>query len=67
MPLINVHLATGRTPEQKRAFMHALTEAAVAELGASRESVRVWLSEFEPDEFMAAGELLSERRARTGA
>ena len=65
MPLINVHMATGRTPEQKRALMAAITQAAVDTLGAPVASVRVWIDEFEPDEFMAGGETLAARRSPT--
>lgn len=61
MPLINVHMARGRTPEQKRALMAAITQAAVDTLDAPLASVRVWIDEFEPEEFMAGGETLAER------
>ena len=63
MPLINVHMAAGRTAEQKRALMAAITKAAVDTLDAPLASVRVWIDEFEPEEFMAAGETLAERNA----
>jgi 4-oxalocrotonate tautomerase family enzyme len=65
MPLINVHMASGRTPEQKRALMAAITQAAVDTLDAPLASVRVWIDEFEPEEFMAGGETLAERQRRT--
>lgn len=64
MPLINVHMAAGRTAEQKRALMAAITQAAVDTLGAPLASVRVWIDEFEPEEFMAGGETLAERASR---
>ena len=67
MPLVNVHMATGRSAEQKRALMDAITDAAVECLGAQRESVRVWITEFESSEFMAGGELLSDKRAGLAA
>jgi 4-oxalocrotonate tautomerase len=64
MPLVNVHMAEGRTPEQKRALMEAITAAVVDHVGAAPESVRVWITEFRAEEYMAGGELLSDRRAR---
>jgi len=64
MPLVNVHLAEGRSPEQKQALMVAITEAMVDHLGAPRESVRVWISEFPSTDFMAGGELLADKQAR---
>jgi 4-oxalocrotonate tautomerase len=65
MPLINVHMASGRTSEQKRALMAALTQAAVEALDAPIGSVRVWIDEFDPDEFMSGGETLAERKRRS--
>jgi len=64
MPLVNVHMAAGRTPEQKKALMDALTDAMVEHIGAPRESVRVWISEFENTDFMAGGELLRDKQER---
>jgi 4-oxalocrotonate tautomerase len=63
MPLIEVHLARGRTAQQKRALMKAITEAVQRSIDAPLPSIRVWLHEFEPDEFMAAGEVLADRTA----
>ena len=67
MPLVNVHMATGRTPDQKRALMEAITEAMVAHVGARREAVRVWIDEFTAGDFMAGGELLSDKQTRLAA
>lgn len=67
MPLVNVHMATGRTPDQKRALMAAITDAVVAELGAPRDTVRVWISEMEETDYMAGGELLADKRARVAS
>lgn len=64
MPLVNVNMARGRTPEQKKALMTAITDAVVVELGAPRDSVRVWITEMEETDYMAAGELLADKRAR---
>ena len=64
MPLVNVHMATGRTQEQKTALLRAITEAVEEHLGAARDSVRVWITEFPPTDYMAAGELLADTRAK---
>ena len=64
MPLVNVHMAQGRSPEQKKALMNAMTDAMVEHLGAPRESVRVWINEFPNTDFMAGGELLADKQAR---
>jgi len=62
MVTIQVHMAEGRTPQQKQALMKAITEAVVEHLGTPRESVRVWISEFPRSDYMAAGKLLAERQ-----
>jgi 4-oxalocrotonate tautomerase len=67
LPLIQVHLGAGRTPEQKRALLGTLTEAAHSSLGTPIESIRVWIVEVAPEEYMAGGELLADKRARTAA
>lgn len=64
MPLVNVHMATGRSPDQKRALMDAITDAMHEHIGAPRESVRVWITEMEPTDFMAGGELLADKQKR---
>lgn len=67
MPLVQIQMAEGRTPEQKRAVMEAMTDAMVEHLGASRDSVRVWITEFRDTDFMAGGEVLADKRARLSA
>lgn len=67
MPLVNVHMASGRSPEQKKALMTAITEAVVSELGAPRDTVRVWITEMDAADYMAGGEVLADKRARLAA
>jgi 4-oxalocrotonate tautomerase len=45
MPIIQVFMMEGRTDEQKAGLIDALTTAAVEQVGAPRESVRVLISE----------------------
>jgi 4-oxalocrotonate tautomerase len=49
MPIISVSILHGRTPEIKRALMKEIAEAAVRTLGVQEQSVRVILTEIEPD------------------
>ncbi|RZT87054.1 4-oxalocrotonate tautomerase [Pseudonocardia sediminis] len=63
MPLIQVTLSKGRTPEQLKALGEALTAAAESSIGAKRESVRVVLTECEPDHWFVGGETLADLRA----
>lgn len=66
MPLIQVNLASGRTDAQKKALLTAITDAVHTSIGAPMESIRVWIAEFEPTEYMQAGELLADRRRAVG-
>lgn len=63
MPLIQVSLREGRTAEQLRALISALTRAAVESLGAPKESVRVIVTEV-PATHWAAGDVTLEERSR---
>lgn len=67
MPLVNVHMAEGRSADQKRALMDAITTAMEEHIGAPRASVRVWINEFPNTSFMAGGELLADKQARLAA
>jgi 4-oxalocrotonate tautomerase len=64
MPLIQINMAKGRTDDQKRALLAAVTEAVHSSINAPTSSIRVWIAEFEPTEYMAAGELLADRQAK---
>jgi 4-oxalocrotonate tautomerase len=55
MPLIEVHLLEGRTDDQKKALLSALTKAVQDSIGAPLDTIRIWIQEFSPKEYMAAG------------
>lgn len=61
MPEVIVHAAAGRTPEQKKALMLAITDAVVKEFGTPKESVTVTIMESPKELKMKAGVLFSER------
>ena len=63
MPMIQVTLARGRSPEQLKALGEALTKAAEESIGAKPESVRVVLNECEPELWFVGGESLADLRA----
>lgn len=60
MPTINVQLFEGRTLEQKRAFVKAVTEAACSTLSCSPESVDVLIQEMKKEDWATAGKLWSD-------
>lgn len=61
MPLIEVHMLEGRSEEQKKALLEAITHAVHESIGAPLPSIRVWIQEFSPKEFMVAGELAKRK------
>jgi 4-oxalocrotonate tautomerase len=62
MPLVEIHLLEGRTDEQKKALLSAVSEAVHTSIGAPVETIRVWLQEFSPREYMAAGVWYGDRK-----
>jgi len=57
MPIIQVNLFKGRTVEQKRKLVTAMTDAVVNSLGSKREDVRIILREMEKQDYAIAGKL----------
>jgi 4-oxalocrotonate tautomerase len=62
MPLIEIHMLEGRTDEQKKALLAAVTRAVNESTGAPLETIRVWVQEFSPREYMAAGVLAADKK-----
>jgi 4-oxalocrotonate tautomerase len=62
MPLVEIHLLEGRTDDQKKALLTAVTAAVHDSIGAPLESIRVWVQEFTPRECMIAGVLAADRK-----
>ncbi len=62
MPTIRVEMFEGRTPEQKKEFVKAVTEATVRTLGTSPEAVDVVLFEIKKSDWASGGVLWSEKK-----
>lgn len=62
MPLIEVHMLEGRTDEQKRALLEAITQAVHEALGSPLSTIRVWIQEMSNKEYMVAGKLAAEHK-----
>ncbi len=62
MPLVEIHLLEGRTDEQKKALLSAVTQAIHTSLGAPLETIRVWIEEFSPREYMSGGVWYADKR-----
>jgi 4-oxalocrotonate tautomerase len=63
MPTIRVEMFEGRTVEQKRAFVAAVTEAAVRTLGTSADAVDVILFDVPKQHWATGGKLWSDKGA----
>ncbi|HEY2194583.1 MAG TPA: 2-hydroxymuconate tautomerase [Actinomycetospora sp.] len=63
MPLVQITLARGRTPEQLAALGEKVTAAVSEAVGAPAGNVRVVVTECEPEHWFVGGESLAELRA----
>jgi 4-oxalocrotonate tautomerase len=63
MPTIRVDMFEGRTHEQKRALVAAITEACVRTIGAKPESVDILLFDIAKQNWATAGTLWSDKAA----
>ena len=63
MPEITVHMAAGRTPEQKKKLMTRISEAVVESVGVPLDVVTVTIVEAPLIDKMKAGVTFAERAA----
>ncbi len=61
MPLVEVTLVQGRTPEQLRALITSLTDAVEAAIGVARGSIRVVPREVPATHWAAGDVTIAER------
>ncbi|MBI1396162.1 MAG: 4-oxalocrotonate tautomerase [Betaproteobacteria bacterium] len=62
MPFINVRLFEGRTPEQKRAFVEAVTREAARTLDCSPEAVDIVFEDVRKSDWATGGKFWSDPR-----
>jgi len=60
MPTINVQLFEGRTLEQKRAFVEAVTKVTVETLGCSVNAVDIIFQDVKRENWATGGRLASD-------
>ena len=63
MPIVEVTLVNGRSPEELRAMISAVTTAVSETLAAPCESIRVIIREVPTTHFAAGDVTIAERRA----
>jgi 4-oxalocrotonate tautomerase len=66
MPIIQVNMGEGRSAEQKRNLVKAMTEAVVQTLDVAPESVRIMIHELGPDHFAVGGQMKSIKTRADG-
>jgi 4-oxalocrotonate tautomerase len=66
VPNITVQLLAGRSIDQRRTFVEAVTQSAVDALGARQQDVRIVFEEITPDIVANGGVLASEDESRAG-
>jgi 4-oxalocrotonate tautomerase len=63
MPTIRIEMFEGRSAEQKRALVAAITEACVRTIGVSPESVHILLFDIAKQDWATGGTLWSDKAA----
>ena len=66
MPVIHVDILEGRSVEQKRAYVKAMTDCSVACLGCAPDNVTVVLSEMSFEHYGRAGKIKLDELAEGG-
>ncbi len=61
MPIIQIHLLEGRSPEKKRNLVKAVTQAVCETIDAPPEQVRIILSEMAKEDYSIAGTLIADK------
>lgn len=67
MPLIQVSMAAGRSPEQIRELIHELTAVTVKVAKADPAAVTVVVTEVEHDKWATADVTIAEKRAQASS
>ena len=62
MPVVTVQMWTGRTPQQKRALVRAITEAMVQHADAKPTNLHVIIQEVSKENWALAGVMGDERK-----
>ncbi len=62
MPTIHITMFEGKTVEEKRKLVTALTDAVVTSIGVKRESVRIYMHDIKKHDLAQGGILMSDRK-----
>lgn len=67
MPFVQVTMLAGRTPQQKKDLLAAVTAAVRDSIGVRQEAIRAWIVETPPDALMSGGVLAADKTADNSA
>ncbi|CAM3286859.1 2-hydroxymuconate tautomerase [Vagococcus fessus] len=59
MPIVNVQLLEGRTPEQKKAMVKEVTDAIVRTTGAKKEAISIVITDMKKEDYGINGDTLA--------
>lgn len=62
MPTYHIEMMEGRTPDQKKKLVEAITRVTVEVLGVTPESVDILIADIRRDNWATGGKLWSEPR-----
>ena len=62
MPTYHIEMMEGRTPDQKKKLVEAITRVTVEVLGVTPESVDILIADIQRDNWATGGKLWSEPR-----
>ena len=60
MPVVHVHMLSGRTADQKRELVRAITQALVEHAGAKAENVNIGFLEYDREDWGKGGLLVAD-------
>ncbi|MGY1722697.1 tautomerase family protein [Blastococcus sp. SYSU DS0533] len=63
MPFIRITMGPGRTEQQKRDLLAAVSRVTAETTGAPLQAVRAWIVEVPPTDMAIAGETQADRHA----
>lgn len=61
MPIVRIQMAKGRSPEEKKRLMTAVTDAIHHAIGAPLPTIHIMIQEIPAEDIMIAGRLLTEK------
>ncbi|ATY85435.1 4-oxalocrotonate tautomerase [Kyrpidia spormannii] len=64
MPLVQLHILEGRSPEMKKRAIEEVTEALHRSLGAPRENIRVVIYEIPKSHWAVGGVTMEDKQTK---